>query len=196
MHRILTTSLDAAAAALVLAPFFLYLHRHVFQSRLKTAGYFLFSVYLAAMFAVVGLPDIRFIRFDANINLTPFLYMFSDGANSLLNVLLFIPLGLFLPLFLRKFRNFFRTVFFGFCVSLLIEILQLFTFRATDVNDLMTNTLGTLLGWCLGMLLKRCIPQIVPSDSTRELYIVCGITFAVMFFLHPFLAEWLWMLLR
>lgn len=193
MHRILSMCLDAAIAALALAPFFLYLHKRNFHDKAKTVGYFLLAVYLSAMFAVVGLPDIRYIRFDTNMNLVPFLYMFSDYTNSLLNVLLFIPLGMFLPLFWQKFRKFYRTVFFGFCVSLLIEVLQLFTYRATDVNDLMTNTFGAFLGWCIGRLLLRCYPDIVPGENTRELYIVCGTTFAVMFFLHPFLADWLWM---
>lgn len=192
MHRILSMCLDAAIAALALAPFFLYLHKRNFHNKSKTIGYFLFAVYLSAMFAVVGLPDIRYVRFDANINLIPFQYMFSDYGNSLLNVLLFFPLGLFLPLFWQKFRKLHCTVFFGFCVSLLIEILQLFTFRATDINDLITNTFGTLLGWCAGRLLLYCSPEIIPSDNTRELYVVCGTTFAVMFFIHPFLADWMW----
>lgn len=195
MHRILSMCLDAAIAALVLAPFFLYLHRRRFLDKIKTVGYFLFAVYLSAMFAVVGLPDIRYIRFDANINLTPFLYMFSDYENSLLNVLLFIPLGIFLPLFWQKFYKLHWTVLFGFSISLLIEVLQLFTFRATDINDLMTNTFGTLLGWCVGRILLRFIPAMVPGENTRELYLVCGTVFFVMFFIQPFLADWVWMYL-
>ena len=60
---------DAAVAALILAPCFLYLHKRVFHSRARTLGCFLFAVYLSGMFAVVGLPDIRYVRFSANINL-------------------------------------------------------------------------------------------------------------------------------
>lgn len=186
MHRIVSMCVDAAIAALALAPFFLYFHKRIFHSREKAIGCFLFAVYLSGMFAVAGLPDIRYIRFEANVNLVPFQYMFSDYENSLLNVLLFVPLGCFLPLLWQKFKPFYRTVFFGLGVSLLIEVLQIFTYRATDVNDLMTNTLGTFLGWCLGRLLLAVCPGIVPGENTKELYIVCGITFAVMFFLHPF----------
>lgn len=194
MHRIVSMCVDAAIAALALAPFFLYFHKRIFHSREKAIGCFLFAVYLSGMFAVAGLPDIRYIRFEANVNLVPFQYMFSDYENSLLNVLLFVPLGCFLPLLWQKFKPFYRTVFFGLGVSLLIEVLQIFTYRATDVNDLMTNTLGTFLGWCLGRLLLALCPGIVPSENTKELYIVCGTTFAVMFFLHPFIADGIWML--
>lgn len=194
MHRIVSMCVDAAIAALALAPFFLYFHKRIFHSREKAIGCFLFAVYLSGMFAVAGLPDIRYIRFEANVNLVPFQYMFSDYENSLLNVLLFVPLGCFLPLLWQKFKPFYRTVFFGLGVSLLIEVLQIFTYRATDVNDLMTNTLGTFLGWCLGRLLLALCPGIVPGENTKELYIVCGTTFFVMFFLHPFIADGIWML--
>ena len=194
MHRIACMCSDAAVAALILAPCFLYLHKRVFHSRARTLGCFLFAVYLSGMFAVVGLPDIRYVRFSANINLEPFLYMFSDYENSLLNVLLFGPLGCFLPMFWKKFKPFYWTVLFGFGVSLLIEILQIFTYRATDVNDLMTNTFGTLLGWCVGRLWLAVCPKILPGDNTKELPIVCGTTFAVMFFLHPFVADGIGML--
>lgn len=189
MHRISSMCSDAAIAALILAPCFTYLHKRVFRGKARTLGCFLFAVYLSGMFAVVGLPDIRYVRFSANINLEPFLYMFSDYENSLLNVLLFVPLGCFLPLFWKKFKPFYRTVPFGFMASLLIEVLQIFTYRATDVNDLMTNTFGTLLGWCAGRLLLAVSPKILPGENTKELPIVCGTTFAVMFFLHPFIAD-------
>ena len=40
-------------------------------------------------------------------------------------------------------------------MSLAMEVLQLFTFRATDVDDLIMNTLGTLLGYIIGALIVR-----------------------------------------
>lgn len=193
MHRIFPMCLDAAVAALVLAPLFLLLDRHYFRNFKRTVWYLVMAVYLSGMFAVVGLPDIRYIRFEPNINLVPFRYMFSDYASSLLNVLLFLPLGFFLPVLWEHFKKLHWTLLFGFCTSLLIEVLQIFTFRATDVNDLITNTFGTLVGWCLGRLVLRLVPSLHPSGKTGDVYAVCGVTFAVMFFLHPFLADRLWM---
>lgn len=40
-------------------------------------------------------------------------------------------------------------------MSLSIEILQLFTFRATDVDDLMMNTIGALVGYGIAKLILR-----------------------------------------
>lgn len=193
MHRIFSMCLDAAIAAIIVIPLFLYINKRYFHDTKRTVGYILFSIYLSAMFAVVGLPDIRYVRFSPHFNFIPFQYMFSDFTNSFLNVLLFVPLGIFLPLFWQRFRKCHSTVFQGFCTSLLIEVLQIFTFRATDVNDLMTNTMGTLIGWCTARTLLHFIPGITPGKRQKEIYLIYGISFAIMFFLHPFFADWIWM---
>lgn len=191
MHRVLSMSLDAAIAALALVPLFLILNRRLFHDLRRTAYCLFFAVYLCAMFAVAGLPDIRYIRFDPRFNFVPFAYMFSDHTNSLLNVLLFVPMGLSLPILWKHFSPAWRTVLFGLCTSLLIEVLQIFTYRATDINDLMTNTLGTLAGWSLGALILQRFSNLTPGENTGEILPVCGTAFAVMFFIQPFLAGWL-----
>lgn len=195
MHRVISMCLEAAIASVILLPVFLILNRRCFRDRTKAICYFLFSVYLAAVDSVVGLPSVLYFRFDPNINLTPFAYMFSDFRNSFLNVLLFVPLGFLLPVFWKRFKKLHWTVLFGFCISLLIELLQLFTFRATDVNDLMTNTFGAFAGWCLARVLLRFVPGILPSWKTGEVFLVCGVTLAVMFFLQPFLSDAVWLFL-
>ena len=192
MHRTFSMCLDAAVAAVVLVIPFLLLDRYCFHNKKRTACYLVLAVYLSGVFAVVGLPDIRYIRFEPNFNFVPFRYMFSDHSTKL-NVLLFLPLGFFLPVLWENFKKLHWTILFGFCTSLLIEVLQIFTFRATDVNDLMTNTFGAFLGWCFGRVLLWLVPAIKPSEKTKEVYVVCGMTFSVMFFVHPFLADWLWM---
>lgn len=73
--------------------------------------------------------------------------------NVLLNIALFIPLGFLLPLLAKPFRKWYAALGAGFGVSLLIELAQLFTGSGMcDVDDLFTNTLGAMLGWCAAML--------------------------------------------
>ena len=138
--------LEAGIASLFLIPAFWSLNRFYFRNANRAAVCLVFSLYLAAVDAVAGLPCLLRFRFDRNLNLKPFAYLFSDFGNSFLNVLLFIPLGLFLTVLWKRYRSFLRTILFGFGFSLVIELLQMFTRRATDVNDLMTNTLGAALG--------------------------------------------------
>ena len=196
MYRVFAMCLEAGIAAIILIPAFWLLNRYCFRNPRRTVCYLFMSLYLAAVDAVVGLPSLLYIRFDQNINLVPFAYMFSDYRNSLLNVLLFVPLGFLLPVLWKRFRSLLWTGFAGFLFSLSIELLQLFTLRATDINDLLTNTAGTILGWLLGRLVLRLVPSIRPSWKTGEIAIVFGVTFAVMFLAQPFLAEIIWNLIK
>ena len=196
MYRVFAMCLEAGIAAIILIPAFWLLNRYCFRNPRRAVCYLFMSLYLAAVDAVVGLPSLLYIRFDQNINLVPFAYMFSDYRNSLLTVLLFVPLGFLLPVLWKRFRSLLWTGFAGFFFSLSIELLQLFTLRATDINDLMTNTAGTILGWLLGRLVLRLVPSIRPSWKTGEIAIVFGVTFAVMFLAQPFLAEIIWNLIK
>lgn len=188
MSRVLFMGLEASVASLALIPIFLFLNRHLFQDTSKALRYWILSFYLCAVFAVAGLPTVTYTRFGPNFNLKPFAYMFSDPTN-LLNVLLFVPLGLLLPLYWMRFRRFLPTFFFGLGTSLFIELLQMFTSRATDVNDLMTNLLGTLLGWLIARLVLRIFPGCPSGRKTGEVYLVCGVSFGVMFFIQPLLVH-------
>ena len=47
----------------------------------------------------------------------------------------------------------------GFLFSLSIEIVQMFGRGATDINDLITNTVGACLGFFIYQLLNKLIPK-------------------------------------
>jgi len=60
-----------------------------------------------------------------------------------------IPLGFLLPLIWSDFRSIKKVALVGFCLSLTIEVTQLFTYwRLSCTDDLIANTLGAVLG-CL-----------------------------------------------
>lgn len=63
------------------------------------------------------------------------------------NIVMFMPFGFFVPLLWRTSDKTATAV--GFCVSLFIEISQLFLPRWTDIDDLILNTAGTVLGLML-----------------------------------------------
>ena len=89
---------------------------------------------------------IAYGKLDNSINLIPFS---SEGAMTyILNIIMFMPLGFLLPLIWKNFRNAKKVVLMGFLMSLAIEICQLFNMRTTDIDDLLMNTLGTLVGYC------------------------------------------------
>ena len=70
------------------------------------------------------------------------------------NILVFVPLGLLPPLLWRRCRGAWGAALTALC-SLFVELCQIFTGRSVDVDDLILNTLGGLLGWLLARLLLR-----------------------------------------
>jgi glycopeptide antibiotics resistance protein len=90
-----------------------------------------------------------------SLNLIPLITLRAeDIQTSLLNILLLIPFGFGLP-FITDFRMK-RVVVTGALVSIVIELLQLIsglvariTFRVADINDVIFNTIGVLVGYML-----------------------------------------------
>lgn len=195
MARIRFIIVEAAAAGIFLLPLLFLLKKCCFHDRKRTSAYGIFALYLCVIWALVGLPNAYYIRFDVNLNLIPFAGILDDLKNSVLNVLLFVPFGFLLPVLWTRFRGFKSTVLFGLCVSAAIELLQIFTFRATDINDLITNTFGTLLGWIFGSLAAGKLPAFFPKRSVKDLWILIACVFAVMVFAHPLLSNYLWSLI-
>ncbi len=77
-------------------------------------------------------------------------------ANLAGNIIAFIPFGLILPLIVRRMRRGIQVVAAGFALSLLVEVVQLITkVGCFDVDDLILNTLGSLLGYLCFSLCRR-----------------------------------------
>ena len=141
--------MSGAVIALPLTWLFLAYCKTLSRSRFLWPS--LFTLYLCAMFDRVGIPAIQYCTWHPAVNLIPF----TDEKNLRfflqvgLNAVLFLPFGFLLPVLWRKYRSWKSTVAAGFLTSLGIEILQLFCYRATDVDDLIMNTLGTFLGYII-----------------------------------------------
>ncbi len=193
MRTILFSAMEASLAAIFLLPLLAWVRKGRGWQRSRFWLYAAFCVYLAAMYHLVGLPDVTYVRWDPVLNLVPFRYMFSDYRSSLLNLALFLPLGFFARILWKPFERPVSALALGLGLSAFIELFQLFTLRATDVNDLMTNTLGTLLGWCLGCLTGRVFPA--PREEAGDLWLLLPMTFGVCFFLQPWLSHLIWALI-
>ena len=78
--------------------------------------------------------------------------------NFLGNIAIFIPIGFFIPLLWRKI-NFPLSILCGFIFSVLIELTQLFLPRFTDIDDIILNTFGTILGAIMYFILNLIAPK-------------------------------------
>ena len=138
----------------------------------------LFAVYMNAMLVVVGVPDFRYITFKLGM---------------VLNIVMFIPFGAFLPIYFKKFRKLVPAITAGFLMSLAIELLQLFTFRATDVDDLVMNTIGAAVGYGIAQLIfcKKYRSEKANKDI-KILVVMISISIVVVVFIHSRITELIW----
>ena len=93
---------------------------------------------------------------SGQILLKPFFV--TEATSHILNVIMFMPLGFLLPLVWKNFREITRVIIVGFFMSFAIETCQLFCHRVTDVNDLITNTVGTIIGYCIWGIFHKIFP--------------------------------------
>ncbi len=102
--------------------------------------------------------------FPLRLNLDPFVHLFDEYEmapfNLYGNILLFIPVGLIWPFCFSRINTWWKAVLAGAVFSLVIEILQLpFFDRGTDIDDLITNTFGCMIGAGVWFLAKAYIQR-------------------------------------
>lgn len=145
----------------------------------------LFVVYMNVMFCVVGIPSAQFVRWNPEINWIPFRDFSSANIVGMsLNILMFIPFGAFLPIYFGRFWKMSTTVLAGAFMSFTIEVLQLFTFRLTDIDDLIMNTLGTLLGYGIGAIIVHKQKERLVDHDVMKLIGIIGICMLVVVFVN------------
>lgn len=160
----------------------------------------IFAFYAIAMFSVVGVPAVGTLQIDFGMNLIPFIDIvnspFAYMKNTILNIILFIPMGFFVPAVWKNFRSFKTMFFMGLAVSLGIELLQIFTFRLTDIDDLITNTAGTVIGYEISR--KFSFPFSLKTEESKESLVryepvlILAVMLLVSMFLKPMVSDGIW----
>jgi glycopeptide antibiotics resistance protein len=113
----------------------------------------LFIIYLLALLWILLLKlGVQFSYMKTrSVNLIPFGQpMMTNGkpdfSEVVLNVLVFIPLGIYAGMLFRKW-TFIKKLFFFFSVSLVLEALQfILKIGAFDITDLIANSSGAVIG--------------------------------------------------
>ena len=193
MHRIYGALIEIIAAAVFIIPLWCMYNKLWFHSRKRTVIYMVFGFYLTALLALVGFPSVMSLKIDFAVNIIPFADMASDFINACLNVILFVPLGFFLPILWDTFRKIKNVALTGLITTLFIEILQIFTLRTTDINDIITNTVGTIIGYFIARgITNKFTKGILQNSKIGDFYMICGTVVLVMFFLQPLISSLLW----
>ena len=111
----------------------------------------LFTIYLIVLYWILLFKlGIQSPYMDKrSVNLVPFNDPSIINAENILNVVIFVPLGLYTGILFKRW-SFSEKLFFFFLLSFIVEALQyILRLGAFDVTDLITNTLGGITGFMI-----------------------------------------------
>lgn len=152
----------------------------------KFFGAIFMYTYMYILFSdITGIPQIRdiisimnFGMNKSNINIIPL----SDGITFefILNIILFIPFGFIISFLGDGNPGIKKVMIYGFLLSLFIEISQIFTYRASDINDIISNSIGSIIGYIFySIFFKKDIRK--NSYNNMVLCIVFSVAFIMSF---------------
>ena len=171
-----------------------YQKRHQIGMTFSIPVIAVFTVYLAAVLHFTGagtLHDaIRFgIDFNpSQINLIPFNGFEHDIEGHILNILLFMPLGIILPLSVQSTHKAWVAVVFAAIFSIAIELSQFMNSRVTDIDDVMMNILGAFLGYITYCILTKVIKRELKGSVPLNVVIIltCSVCLGRFLFYDEF----------
>ncbi len=97
---------------------------------------------------------------EKSLNLIPFSWLRTKNsyhkfvAEKIPNILLFIPFGFFLASVLKNSRKLSKLIKNSFIVTFSIEFIQFFIGRVADIDDIIMNLLGSMMGYSLFKLVN------------------------------------------
>lgn len=132
-------------------------------------------VYMLLLYQMVTRVD---INNSSGINLVPFTEIFRYDIHSemflynvLGNIALFIPFGYIISVYIKP-KQIWTNMFTALVVSGTIEFVQLKIGRSFDIDDILLNTLGCIIGFLLYIAYKaiyRHLPNFLKSDWFKNL---------------------------
>lgn len=130
-------------------------NRKMISAHLLYLKEFIFLVYILSAGIITGLVFPESWRFDPDFsfNLTPFT---NESLTMIFfNVLLFLPMGILLPEIFRKMNSWRNMLTAAVLIPVGVEVTQmLFAGRLADIDDVIANFLGCMLGYVVYRILS------------------------------------------
>ena len=195
--------IDGAWPSLVIFLTILILVRFAYLTNTKTKivlhselFMLLFVAYILCLFELVTYSDVSF----AGTNFTPFreILRYPIGSSSFYNqvignILLFVPFGYFVSSLVkvRKFTGIFKM---SLIVSSTIECVQYFIGRSFDIDDIILNVCGGIIGFLIYIgisAIHHHLPKVFRRDWFLNLVMLAIIALAVLYITNIFSFGWL-----
>ena len=154
----------------------------------KEMIYFGFILYVLCLFYVVTFQDVSW----STSNYVPFKEMFRYSFGSRLffknvvgNMLMFMPFGFFVA-YILKLKKVWIMLLLSLIVSLTIETIQSIIGRVFDVDDIILNVIGAILGFLVFKIvyfLKLKSPSFLKKDIIYNILMVIIIILMLVYIL-------------
>lgn len=143
-----------------------------------------FIIYILLLYYIVTFQDNNY----GTNNFVPFREIFRYDVNSRLflknvigNVLLFVPFGIFVTYYVKNDKVY-QTLFLSILVSCSIEFAQSVIGRTADIDDVILNTMGGILGYIIfkfgGKLVDK-LPRFMKSQVFLDVLCLVIILFII-----------------
>ena len=146
----------------------------------------LFIIYVLCLFYIVTFQDVSW----STSNYVPFHEMFRYQFGSRLffknvigNMLLFVPYGFFVAYFLKLERPR-AAIILSLLVSITIEVTQLLIGRVFDIDDIILNFVGAILGYYIYHLLDKInhiLPEIMKKQIVYNIIMIIVLTLVIAY---------------
>lgn len=151
----------------------------------KEIIYLLAVIYILCLFHVVTFQDINY----GESNFIPFkeIFRYSIGSNKFIknvlgNIILFIPFG-FLSSYLLKNRKLGVITILTIIASGTIETVQYYIGRVFDIDDIILNLLGGIIGFLIyiGIDAIRNKVKVLKNDTVLDILIIIILVLAMIY---------------
>ena len=146
----------------------------------------IFIIYILCLYHVVTVQDINY----GGINLIPFKEMFRYEIGSykfikniIGNIVLFIPYGFFSSYYLNN-KKLGTNIILCLVATFTIESIQYYIGRVFDIDDIILNVIGGLIGYlfCIALMaIKEKLPKFMKSDWFLNLLFLIIIILGIIY---------------
>ena len=147
---------------------------------------YLFGIYIMCLFTVVTYQDVE----SYGNNFTPFkeIFRYTLGSNLFIknvigNMVMFMPYGFFTGYFL-KINKVSVVLLLSMLVSTSIEIIQGYIGRVFDIDDIILNVIGSIIGFLIYKLFNKIKDRLPKILRNTIFYSIIILILIVLFILY------------
>ncbi len=148
----------------------------------------IFIIYILLLYQLLTSTELNTM---SGLNIVPFTEIFRYKIGSKLfiynvigNILVFVPFGYFVSGYVKA-KKVSHILLISFISSLTVELVQLKIGRSFDIDDVILNVTGSIIGFLLFIglsAIKKHLPRFFQTDLFYNILCICLLIIAIIYF--------------